>query len=55
MIIEKEVEMEIDVDEIWDNLTYKEKKELMEYFYDEFKEDYKIWLIEEGLVKENDE
>ena len=48
MIIEKDVT----VDEIIENLAKDEFNRLKEYFYDECKDTYIAWLVEEGKVEE---
>lgn len=54
MIIEKEVSFELDAEDIWDNLDQKDIDKLKEMFYDDFKDDYKTMLLEEGLIKASD-
>ena len=48
MRIKKEITMEITANEIWEELDDKDIQDLKEQFYEEFKEEYKQWLIEEG-------
>ena len=50
MIIE--VEKEMDAEEIWDKLTPNDFEKLSVMFYDEFKDDYIEWLIDNGEVLE---
>ena len=54
MLIEKEiiVEIELDPEEIWNFLNPSDKERLKEYFYNEFKDDYIEWLIDNGEVLE---
>ena len=47
-----EVEKELDANEIWDLLTPVDFENLKEMFYDEFKDDYIEWLIDNGEVLE---
>lgn len=47
-----ELEKELDANEIWELLTPDNFNELKGMFYDEFKEDYKEWLVGEGEMEE---
>jgi len=44
------MEIEFDAGDVWDNLTPTDFEKLKEMFYEEFKEEYKEWLIDNGEV-----
>ena len=50
--INQEITIELNVEEIWDKLTPTDFEKLKEMFYNEFKDDYIEWLIDNGEVKE---